>query len=191
MIVLRTPKGWTCPKEADGIPIEGTFRAHQVPLATVRENPEHLKILEAWMRSYKPEEFFDQKGRFSEGDYVAPDVWRRKTIDGMGRNHWPDGPVCRDDLHNPAVVGYCVVPAATKWTALGEPAACGHARIVGAIAGEIEAVRTKEWTATQRFPDKSNRTHHTFASGESATLSGGKTSGMSRRATPIRLSAIP
>jgi len=64
MIVLRTPKGWTCPKEVDGIPIEGTFRAHQVPLATVRENPEHLKILEAWMRSYKPEELFDQKGRF-------------------------------------------------------------------------------------------------------------------------------
>ena len=54
MIIFRTPKGWTCPKEVDGIPIEGTFRAHQVPLATVRENPEHLKILEAWMRSYKP-----------------------------------------------------------------------------------------------------------------------------------------
>ena len=64
MIVLRTPKGWTCPKEVDGIPIEGTFRAHQVPLATVRENPEHLKILEAWMRGYRPEELFDEKGRF-------------------------------------------------------------------------------------------------------------------------------
>jgi len=64
MIVLRTPKGWTCPKEVDGIPIEGTFRAHQVPLATVRENPEHLKILEAWMRSYEPEQLFDQDGKF-------------------------------------------------------------------------------------------------------------------------------
>ena len=64
MIVLRTPKGWTCPKEVDGIPIEGTFRAHQVPLATVRENPEHLKILEAWMRSYRPEELFDRDGKF-------------------------------------------------------------------------------------------------------------------------------
>ena len=51
MIILRTPKGWTCPKEVDGIPIEGTFRAHQVPLATVRENPEHLKILEVWMEA--------------------------------------------------------------------------------------------------------------------------------------------
>jgi xylulose-5-phosphate/fructose-6-phosphate phosphoketolase len=63
MIVLRTPKGWTCPKEVDGIPIEGTFRAHQVPLATVRENPEHLKILESWMRSYEPRQLFDESGR--------------------------------------------------------------------------------------------------------------------------------
>ena len=61
MIIFRTPKGWTCPKEVDGIPIEGTFRAHQVPLATVRENPEHLKILEAWMKSYKAEELFDDE----------------------------------------------------------------------------------------------------------------------------------
>jgi xylulose-5-phosphate/fructose-6-phosphate phosphoketolase len=66
MIVLRTPKGWTCPKEVDGIPIEGTFRAHQVPLAGVRENPEHLKILEAWMKSYKAHELFDENGTFIE-----------------------------------------------------------------------------------------------------------------------------
>jgi xylulose-5-phosphate/fructose-6-phosphate phosphoketolase len=66
MIVLRTPKGWTCPKEVDGIPIEGTFRAHQVPITTVRDNPEHLKILEKWMRSYKPEELFDERGAFIE-----------------------------------------------------------------------------------------------------------------------------
>ncbi len=64
MIVLRTPKGWTCPKEVDGIPLEGTFRAHQVPIATVKESPAHLKILEAWMRSYKPEELFDERGAF-------------------------------------------------------------------------------------------------------------------------------
>ena len=64
MIVLRTPKGWTCPKEVDGIPIEGTFRAHQVPLAGVKENPEHLKILETWMKSYHAEELFDANGTF-------------------------------------------------------------------------------------------------------------------------------
>ncbi|MDP9034425.1 MAG: phosphoketolase family protein [Myxococcota bacterium] len=62
-IVLRTPKGWTGPKEIDGVPIEGTFRAHQVPVAEVRTNPAHLAILEAWMKSYRPEELFDDRGR--------------------------------------------------------------------------------------------------------------------------------
>jgi xylulose-5-phosphate/fructose-6-phosphate phosphoketolase len=82
MIVLRTPKGWTCPKEVDGVPIEGTFRAHQVPLSTVCENPEHLKMLEAWMRKYQPEELFDNDGRFvAELAALAPDGERR-----MGAN---------------------------------------------------------------------------------------------------------
>ncbi len=63
MIILRTPKGWTGPKVVDGLPVEGTFRAHQVPLATVRENPQHLQMLEAWMKSYRPEELFDDEGR--------------------------------------------------------------------------------------------------------------------------------
>ena len=59
MIVLRTPKGWTGPKEVDGQPAEGTFRSHQVPLSKLSENPEHLRQLEEWMRSYRPEELFD------------------------------------------------------------------------------------------------------------------------------------
>ena len=54
MIVMRTPKGWTGPKEVDGLPVEGTFRAHQVPIPDVK-TPEHLALLEAWMRSYEPE----------------------------------------------------------------------------------------------------------------------------------------
>ena len=65
-IVLRTPKGWTGPREVDGVPIEGTFRAHQVPLPAVRENPEHLAQLEAWMRSYRPQERFDSSGALVE-----------------------------------------------------------------------------------------------------------------------------
>ncbi len=78
MIVLRTPKGWTCPKEVDGVPVEGTFRAHQVPLSTVCENPEHLKLLEAWAREYRPEELFDQQGRLlPEIAALAPDGDRR------------------------------------------------------------------------------------------------------------------
>jgi xylulose-5-phosphate/fructose-6-phosphate phosphoketolase len=63
MIVLRTPKGWTGPAEVDGLPVEGTWRAHQVPLAAVRENPEHLRQLEQWLRSYRPQELFDTDGR--------------------------------------------------------------------------------------------------------------------------------
>ena len=62
MIVLRTPKGWTCPRFVDGKPVEGTWRAHQVPLTQVRENDGHRRLLEEWMRSYRPEELFDETG---------------------------------------------------------------------------------------------------------------------------------
>jgi len=87
MIVLRTPKGWTCPKEVDGTPIEGTFRAHQVPLDGVRDNPEHLAILEAWMKSYGADELFDANGTFiKELAALAPTGNRR-----MGGNPHVNG----------------------------------------------------------------------------------------------------
>ncbi len=63
MIILSTPKGWTCPREVDGLPVEGTWRAHQVPVTRPRDNPEHLKILETWLQSYRPGELFDADGR--------------------------------------------------------------------------------------------------------------------------------
>jgi xylulose-5-phosphate/fructose-6-phosphate phosphoketolase len=63
MIILRTPKGWTGPREVDGLPVEGTWRSHQVPLADVRDRPDRIEMLEAWMRSYRPEELFDADGR--------------------------------------------------------------------------------------------------------------------------------
>lgn len=63
VLVLRTPKGWTGPEKVDGVQIEGTFRAHQVPVADVKENPEHLRILEQWLQSYQPRELFDEHGR--------------------------------------------------------------------------------------------------------------------------------
>jgi xylulose-5-phosphate/fructose-6-phosphate phosphoketolase len=66
MVVLRTPKGWTGPKEVDGLPAEGSFRSHQVPLAEVRTNPGHLAALEEWMRCYRPEELFDESGAVRE-----------------------------------------------------------------------------------------------------------------------------
>ena len=72
MIVLRTPKGWTGPHEVDGVQIEGTFRAHQVPLSGVRENPDHLAMLEQWLRSYRPHELFDGGGRPTTDDNNPP-----------------------------------------------------------------------------------------------------------------------
>jgi xylulose-5-phosphate/fructose-6-phosphate phosphoketolase len=63
MLILRTPKGWTGPKEVDGLPTEGSFRSHQVPLADIITKPEHLKMLEEWMQSYRPAELFDAQGK--------------------------------------------------------------------------------------------------------------------------------
>jgi xylulose-5-phosphate/fructose-6-phosphate phosphoketolase len=80
MIVLRTPKGWTGPKVVDGLPVEGTWRAHQVPLADMAEKPEHIRQLEAWMKSYKPEELFDARGRLeAELADLAPKGERRMS----------------------------------------------------------------------------------------------------------------
>ena len=62
MIVLRTPKGWTGPAQVDGVPVEGTFRSHQVPIAQLAERPDHIAILESWMRSYRPQELFEASG---------------------------------------------------------------------------------------------------------------------------------
>jgi len=77
-IVLRTPKGWTGPKQVDSVPVEGTFRAHQVPLPGVRENPAHLAQLEEWMRSYRPEQRFDEAGALvAELAALAPEGERR------------------------------------------------------------------------------------------------------------------
>ncbi|KQN22781.1 MULTISPECIES: phosphoketolase family protein [unclassified Sphingomonas] len=86
MIVFRTPKGWTGPKTVDGKPVEGTWRAHQVPIADFKD-PEHLRLLEAWMRSYRPEELFDATGKFLDiYASLAPTGHRR-----MGSNPHANG----------------------------------------------------------------------------------------------------
>jgi xylulose-5-phosphate/fructose-6-phosphate phosphoketolase len=104
MIVLRSPKGWTGPKVVDGLPIEGTFRAHQVPLAGVRDNPSHLKMLEEWMRSYRPEELFDSRGRLqSRLAELAPSGERR-----MGANPHTNGGTLLRDLRMPDFRAYAV-----------------------------------------------------------------------------------
>jgi xylulose-5-phosphate/fructose-6-phosphate phosphoketolase len=78
MIVLNSPKGWTGPKMVDGLQVEGTFRAHQVPLSDPATHPEHLKLLEDWLKSYRPEELFDEQGRLKpELAELAPKGERR------------------------------------------------------------------------------------------------------------------
>jgi xylulose-5-phosphate/fructose-6-phosphate phosphoketolase len=97
MIALRTPKGWTGPAEVDGVPVEGTWRAHQVPLAAAREDPSHLELLERWLRSYRPGELFDDHGE------PLPDVvgWLPTGDRRMGANPHANGGRLSPDLELP------------------------------------------------------------------------------------------
>ncbi len=104
MIILRTPKGWTGPKVVDGKPVEGTWRAHQVPLEEVATNPAHLKLLEEWMKSYKVEELLDATGKLlSELAELAPKGTRR-----MGANPHANGGLLLKDLVMPNFRDYAV-----------------------------------------------------------------------------------
>jgi len=104
MIVLASPKGWTGPKVVDGKPNEGTFRAHQVPLSDPSKNPGHLRQLEAWLRSYRPEELFDAQGRLKpELAALAPSGQRR-----MGANPNANGGMLLRDLRMPDFTDYAV-----------------------------------------------------------------------------------
>ena len=104
MIVLRTPKGWTGPKEVDGKPTEGSWRSHQVPMAEVRTNPEHLRLLEDWLRSYRPDELFDAAGALvPELAALPPRAYRR-----MSANPHAHGGVLLKDLALPDFRGYAV-----------------------------------------------------------------------------------
>ena len=97
MLILRTPKGWTGPKEVDGKPVENTWRSHQVPFSELREKPDHLRLLEDWLRSYKPEELFDERGAFRyELAEIAPKGRRR-----MGMNPHANGGLLLKPLRVP------------------------------------------------------------------------------------------
>jgi xylulose-5-phosphate/fructose-6-phosphate phosphoketolase len=127
MIVMRTPKGWTGPAEVDGHPVEGTWRAHQVPLAEVRTNPAHLRQLEDWMRSYRPGELFGTDGR-PRGDILGfvPPGERR-----MGSNPHANGGLLLRDLALPDFRDYAVTvdqPGAT----LSEPT-----RVLGSMLRDV------------------------------------------------------
>jgi len=104
MIVLRSPKGWTGPRKVDGIQVEGTFRAHQVPLDGIGKNPQHLAMLEAWMKSYRPEELFEAGGRLVPELVALPPRGARR----MSANPHANGGLLRRDLRMPDFRSYAV-----------------------------------------------------------------------------------
>jgi xylulose-5-phosphate/fructose-6-phosphate phosphoketolase len=104
MIVLRTPKGWTCPKEIDGKRTEGYWRAHQVPMGEMHENPAHVKILEQWMKGYKPEGLFDENGKLIAELAELPPKGEQR----MSANPHTNGGLLLKDLRLPAFRDYAV-----------------------------------------------------------------------------------
>ena len=116
MIVLRSPKGWTGPKVVDGKAIEGTFRAHQVPISDPAKHPEHLQLLETWLRSYRPQELFDDNGRLRpELAALAPRGERR-----MGANPHANGGLLLRDLRLPDFRDYAVEVGAPGQRGIGD-----------------------------------------------------------------------
>ena len=104
MIILRSPKGWTGPKEVDGHKVENFWRAHQVPVADVKSNPDHLRIVEEWMRSYRPEELFDQEGTLVPELRELPPVGERR----MSANPHANGGKLRKALKLPNFRDYAI-----------------------------------------------------------------------------------
>ncbi|MFE5868708.1 phosphoketolase [Streptomyces roseifaciens] len=129
VIVLRTPKGWTGPDEVDGLPVEGTWRSHQVPLAGVRDNPDHLRQLERWLRSYRPEELFDEDGR-PRPEVLAhvPEGKRR-----LGASPHANGGLLTRSLPLPPLEHYAV-PVDKPGAAMHEPT-----RVLGGLLAQIMA----------------------------------------------------
>ncbi|MFG2192386.1 phosphoketolase [Streptomyces sp. NPDC048639] len=127
VIVLRTPKGWTGPAEVDGQPVEGTWRSHQVPLAGVRENPEHLRQLERWLRSYRPEELFDDEGR------PRPQVLAciPEGAARLGANPRANGGMLLRDLPTPGLEEFAVH--------VGKPGTASHepTKVLGSLLARI------------------------------------------------------
>jgi xylulose-5-phosphate/fructose-6-phosphate phosphoketolase len=152
MIVLRTPKGWTGPKEVDGLPAEGTFRSHQVPLARVREDPGHLAALEAWLRSYRPEELFDDAGALRADLADLPPRGERR----MSANPHANGGLLLRDLEMPDFRDYAVE--------VGSPAATTSeaTRVLGALLRDV--IRANPDTFRVMGPDEtaSNRLADVF-----------------------------
>ena len=146
IIVLKTPKGWTGPKFVDGIPVENTFRAHQVPLTEFASKPEHIKLLEDWMKSYQPEELFDDSGKLLEElAELAPKGDRR-----MGANPHANGGLLLKDLKLPNFQDYAVdVPKPGTITA--EPT-----RVMGEFLRDVMKLNLDSQNFRVMSPDENN-----------------------------------
>ena len=146
MIVLRSPKGWTCPKEIDGKRAEGSWRSHQVPMGEMHEKPGHIKILETWMRSYRPEELFDSNGRFKrELADIAPRGERR-----MSANPHSNGGLLLRDLRMPDFRNYAVTvtkPGATDAEAT---------RVMGRFLRDVMKLNMESRNFRLFSPDENN-----------------------------------
>jgi xylulose-5-phosphate/fructose-6-phosphate phosphoketolase len=122
MLVLRSPKGWTGPKMVDGRPNEGTFRSHQVPLTDPTKSPGHLPQIESWLRSYRPEELFDDQGRLKPDLAELAPVGDRR----MGANPHANGGILLRDLSMPNFRDYAVAVSAPGMAGIGDARVLGH-----------------------------------------------------------------
>jgi xylulose-5-phosphate/fructose-6-phosphate phosphoketolase len=169
MLILRTPKGWTGPAEVDGKPVEGTWRSHQVPLAGVREDADHRQRLEEWLRSYAPEELFDEEGRLvPELKALAPDGERR-----MSANPHANGGVLLRELVLPDFRNYAVDvprPATTD----GEATRALGAFLRDVVAANPETFRIfgPDETASNRLGDVFTVTGRTWGAAVEPTDEG-------------------
>ncbi|MDZ4235932.1 MAG: phosphoketolase family protein, partial [Dietzia sp.] len=147
MIVLRSPKGWTGPKEVDGKKVEGSWRSHQVPFTQARENPEHRAILEAWMRSYRPEELFDEAGAPIEAiATLHPDGDRR-----MSANPHSNGGGLLRDLRMPDFRDHALL-VPTPGTVTGE-----STRVLGGLLRDVMLANTDNFRVFAPDENNSNR----------------------------------
>ena len=137
MIVLRSPKGWTDPKELDGHRLEGSWRSHQIPIADPMTNPAHLKLVEQWMRSYGPEELFDEGGRLVEElREIAPKGQRRISANPHANGGTISKPLSLPDFREYAVT--VEKPGVVHGDAGEVSAGCGakeHDELPGVWAG--------------------------------------------------------
>jgi xylulose-5-phosphate/fructose-6-phosphate phosphoketolase len=147
MLVLKTPKGWTGPKVVDGLPVENTWRAHQVPLAEVRENPEHLRQLQSWLESYRPSELFDRDGRPSPAlSANRPEGTRR-----MSANPNANGGLLLRDLELPPISAVSIDIAGGRGV-VAEPT-----RVLGAWLRDVITVNPKNFRIFGPDETASNR----------------------------------